>query len=143
MIVSFQLPTVGMVTPSPIVLARGLAYRESPGDIREGQRRLTQRDANVRASTKTPRDRGNREITYAFRIRRQFTTLALAETFARDHFPALDSPAGGATLICQTEDSGGITFTRTLNDAVCEDVQYQHDGIAIYVSYNFLGSYWS
>jgi hypothetical protein len=119
-----------------MVLARGLAHRESPRQFSLATRRETQAAATLRVSEATVFDRGNAHAEVKFTIARRHDSAECALRFAATHPQCLAQASGG--LIFVSEDGSQIAEI-FMPDAVLRTLHCVPTGLVTNTAYEFIG----
>ena len=119
-----------------LVLARGLAHRESPRQFSLATRRETQAVAALRADEATVFDRGNARTEVTFAIAKRHDSAEHALRFAAVHPQCLAQTTGG--LIFVSEDASQVAEI-FLPDAVLRALRCVPAGQVTETVYEFIG----
>ena len=119
-----------------LILAHGLAERESPRQFTLATRREIQTAGGLRATEATVYDRGNAHTEVKFTIARRHKTVEGALRFAATHPPALAQASGG--LVFVSEEGSQLTQI-FLPDAVLRQLHCVPAGLVTQTTYEFIG----
>jgi hypothetical protein len=119
-----------------LVLARGLAHRESPRQFSLATRRETQAAGALRASEAAVFDRGNAYTEVTFTVAKRHDSAEHALRFAATHPQCLAQATGG--LIFVSEDASQVAEV-FLPDAVLHALRCMPTGLVTDTVYEFIG----
>jgi hypothetical protein len=119
-----------------LVLARGLAHRESPRHFSLSTRRETQAAPALRAEEAAVFDRGNAFTEVTFAISKRHASAEHALRFAATHPQCLAQATGGLVFVSEDGNQVAEIF---LPDAVLRTLRCVPSGLVTDTVYEFLG----
>jgi hypothetical protein len=119
-----------------LILARGLAHRESPRQFSLATRRKTQVAAALRANEAAVFDRGNARTEVTFAIAKRHDSAEHALRFAATHPQCLAQATGGLVFVSEDASKVAEIF---LPDAVLQALRCVPAGLVTDTVYEFIG----
>jgi hypothetical protein len=123
-----------------LLIARGIAYHESPSDFKITINKHVQTVALLRAETVKNFDRGNLKVEVFFRIIRKHSSSNEAIEYTLEHPTAIKSIHGSIRFITESEIDP-ITFC--LQDSALQMIESSVTGNISNHKYLYVGSHFS